>query len=50
MERHHDRAGLGGGSAGHRPHGGRYRAGAGAGHPPRQLGIPFHHRQRPQRH
>ena len=33
MERHHDRAGLGGGSAGHRPHGGRYRAGTGAGHP-----------------
>ena len=25
MERHHDRAGLGGGSAGHRPHGGRHR-------------------------
>lgn len=33
MERHHDRCGLGGGSAGHRPHGGRYRAGTGAGHP-----------------
>ena len=33
MERHHDRCGLGGGSAGHRPHGGRHRAGTGAGHP-----------------
>ena len=32
------------------PHCGRHRAGTGAGHPPHQLGIPFHHRQRPERH
>lgn len=48
MERHHDRCGLGGGSAGHRPHRRRHRAGSGAGHPPHQLEVPFHHRQRPE--
>ena len=45
MEPGDDRAGLGQRGAGDGAGGRDHRHGAGAGHPPHQLEVPFHHRQ-----
>jgi hypothetical protein len=45
MEPGNDRAGLGKRSTGDDSGGRDHRHGAGAGHPPHQLELPFHHRQ-----